>query len=84
MNTKTTAVTDAGNAPSEITVFASLQRSGRIKITTDRDCLPPDALRVETYVFPDYDSILETAEKYWSKGHEVCVDTERGLVEYEV
>ena len=29
-----------------ITVYASEQRGGRIKITTDRDCLPPDAIRV--------------------------------------
>ena len=34
-------------------------------------------------VFPDYDSILETAEMYWNRGFQVCVDTERGTVEYE-
>lgn len=66
-----------------ITVYASEQRGGRIKLTTDKDCLPPDAIRTSTRVFPDYDSILETAEMYWQRGFQVCVDTERGLVEYE-
>lgn len=66
-----------------ITVYASEQRNGRIKITTDKDCLPPDAIRTSERIFPDYDSILACAEAYWSRGYEVCVDTERGLVEYE-
>jgi len=66
-----------------ITVYASEQRGGRIKMTTDKDCLPPDAIRVSTRVFPDYDSILETAEMYWNRGFTVCVDTERGTVDYE-
>jgi hypothetical protein len=66
-----------------ITVYASEQRGGRIKMTTDKDCLPPDAIRVSTRVFPDYASILETAEMYWNRGFTVCVDTERGTVDYE-
>lgn len=66
-----------------ITVFVSEQRNGRIKIATDKDCLPPDAIRTATRVFPDYDSILASAEMYWNRGFEVCVDTERGVVEYE-
>jgi hypothetical protein len=67
-----------------ITVYASEQRNGRIKITTDKDCLPPDAIRVSTRVFPSYESILETAEMYWNRGFEVCVDCEgHALAEYE-
>lgn len=66
-----------------ITVYASEQRGGRIKITTDRDCLPPDAIRTNTLVFPDYESILASAEMYWRRGFAVCVDTEHGIVDYE-
>lgn len=66
-----------------ITIYASEQSGGRLKLTTDRDCLPPDAIRTATHVFPDYDSVLACAEAYWARGFEVCVDTERGLVEYE-
>lgn len=66
-----------------ITVFASEQRGGRITITSNRDSLPPDAIRTSERIFPDYDSILACAETYWSRGYQVCVDTERGVVEYE-
>jgi hypothetical protein len=66
-----------------IKVYASQQRNKRIKITTDKDCLPPDAIQVSEREFPDYDSILEIAELYWMRGYSVSVDTERGLVEYE-
>lgn len=61
----------------------TLRPCTRIKITTDKDCLPPDALRVVVREFPNYESILETAEMYHARGYEVCVDTEQGLVEYE-
>ena len=73
-----------------LTVFASEQRPNstrpaRIKITSDKDCLPPDAFRVCERVFPDYDSILETAEMYHCRGFEVCVDIEGyAMAEYEV
>jgi hypothetical protein len=66
-----------------ITIFAAEQRDGRITMATDRDCLPADVIRTSTRVFPDYDSILETAEMYFNRGFSVCVDTERGVVEYE-
>ena len=32
-----------------ITIYASEQRGGRIKMTTDKDCLPPDAIRVSEW-----------------------------------
>lgn len=66
-----------------ITAYASEQRGGRIKITTDKGCLPPDAIRTSTRIFPDYDSILETAEMYWNRGFTVCVETEYGNADYE-
>lgn len=66
-----------------ITIFAAEQRGGIITMSTDRDCLPADAIRTSTRIFPDYDSILETAEMYWNRGFQVSVNTERGIVEYE-
>lgn len=66
-----------------ITIYAAEQRDGRITMSTDRDCLPADVIRTSTRVFPDYASILATAEMYWNRGFQVCVDTERGVVEYE-
>ena len=66
-----------------ITVYCSEQRGGRIKIATDRDCLPADAIRTSTQVFPDKDSVLASAEMYWNRGFEVCVDLGGHVVEYE-
>lgn len=66
-----------------LTIYAAEQRGGRIVMSTDRDCLPPDCIRTSTRVFPDYESVLATAEMYWHRGFQVSVDTERGLVEYE-
>lgn len=67
-----------------ITIFASEQRGGRIKMATDKDCLPPDAIRVSTRVFPDEDSIMATAEMYHARGFSVCVDLGHVHYEYEV
>jgi len=66
-----------------ITVFAAEQRGGIITMATDRDCLPADCIRTSTRVFPDYDSILETAEMYWNRGFQVYVNTEYGNADYE-
>ena len=67
-----------------ITVFAAEERGGRITIATNRDCLPPDAIRTSTRVFPDYDSVLETAEMYFRRGYSVSVEvTGHALAEYE-
>jgi hypothetical protein len=66
-----------------ITVYASEQRDGRIKITDDRDCLPADAIRTATHVFPDMDSILASAEMYWHRGFQVSIDVNGHVVEYE-
>lgn len=64
------------------TIYAAEQRDGRITMSTNRDCLPADVIRTSTRVFPDYESVLSTAEIYWNRGFQVCVDTERGVVEY--
>lgn len=66
-----------------ITIYAAEQRDGRITMATNRDCLPADCIRTSTCVFPDYESVLASAEMYWNRGFQVCVDTERGVVEYE-
>ena len=55
----------------------------RIKFTSDRDCLPADLIKFNTTRFDSYEQVLATAEWYWGRGYQVCVDTERGLVEYE-
>ncbi len=66
-----------------LTIYFGEQRDGRVKLTSDRDCLPPDIIRFSERVFPDYDSVLAVAEKMWLRGFTVCVDTERGVVDYE-
>jgi len=66
-----------------ITIYASEQRGGRIKMVTDRDCLPPDAIRTSTVYFPDEDSIMATAEMYHARGFSVCVDLGHKFYEYE-
>lgn len=66
-----------------ITVYASEQRGGQINITTDKACVPTDAIRVSTRVFPDEDSIMATAEMYFRRGFSVCVDLGKTHYEYE-
>lgn len=66
-----------------ITVYASEQRGGRITIVSDKNSLPLDAIRTSTRVFPDYNSILETAEMYWNRGFSVSINTEFGTADYE-
>lgn len=66
-----------------VTIYAAEQRGGRITMSTYRDCLPADAIRTSTRVFPSYEEVLVCAEMYWNRGFQVWVDTERGVVEYE-
>lgn len=66
-----------------ITIYAAEQRGGRIKMATDRDVLPPDAIRTSTRVFPDEDSIMATAEMYHARGFSVSVDLGHTNYEYE-
>jgi hypothetical protein len=47
----------------------------RIKISDDRDCLPADAIRVETRVFASDADIFRAGFAYQKRGFEVCIDT---------
>lgn len=66
-----------------ITVYVAEQRNGGIKIATDRDCLPADAIRTATCVFDSEDSIMASAEMYWHRGFNVSVDLGTTNYEYE-
>lgn len=66
-----------------ITIYAAEQRGGRIKMATDRDWLPPDAIRTSTRVFADEDSIMATAEMYHARGFSASVDLGHTNYEYE-
>ena len=64
-----------------ITVYEGEQAKGRIKFTTDRDCLPADAIRVSVRYFPSIDAVYEEALMLERRGFNVCIDTEEGLYE---
>ena len=60
------------------TIYVSEDRlhgKPRIKMTDDRDCLPPDAIRVETRVFPSDADIFRAGFAYQKRGFYVCIDT---------
>jgi hypothetical protein len=56
-------------------------RNGRIKFTTDVDCLSPDILRYSKQVFPDRKAVMDQAYILAGRGFSVCVDDEQGLDE---
>jgi len=64
-----------------ITVYRGEQRRGRVKFTTDRDCLAPDIIRFDVLVFPSLNEVMEQAALLESRGYLVCVDTEEGIYE---
>ena len=47
----------------------------RIKMSDDLDCLPADAIRVETRVFANNADIFRTGLAYQKRGFDVCIDT---------
>jgi hypothetical protein len=59
-----------------ITIFQGEQRNGRMKYTTDRDCLAPDVIRVTERVFPSMQDVKTVAAKLEDRGFRVCIDTE--------
>jgi len=59
-----------------ITIFQGEQRNGRMKYTTDRDCLAPNVIRVTERVFPSMDAVMLEARSLELRGWKVCVDTE--------
>lgn len=51
------------------------ERDGRIKITTDKDCLSPELIRLDERVFPTETELLSCAMGYRARGYKVWVDT---------
>jgi len=58
-----------------ITVYIGEQRGGRVKLTTDRDCLSPDIIRFSERVFANEEDVIRSAKALESRGFRVCVDT---------
>jgi hypothetical protein len=59
-----------------LTIYQGEQRNGRIKFTTDRDCLAPDLIRFEIRYFPCLTDLQSTAMQLEARGFRVCIDTE--------
>jgi hypothetical protein len=58
-----------------ITLYCGEQRNGRVKFTSDRDCLAPDVVRVSERVFPSMEDVKTAAAKLEDRGFRVCIDT---------
>ena len=59
-----------------LNIYQSEQRGGRIKMSTDRNCLPPDAIRTETRIFVDGTDLMNAVKALEKRGFSVCVETE--------
>lgn len=57
-----------------ITVYTGEQRNGRMKYTSDRDCLSPDITRFNVRYFPSDAEVFEEALKLERRGWRVCID----------
>ena len=69
----------------EMTMFHAYigeQRDGKVKITTDRDCLSPQLIRFDERVFATERDMLDCAMAYRNRGYQVCVDTETVFQDY--
>ena len=64
------------------TYFMAEQKNGRIKFSTDVDCLGSDVIRVSKHVFPDRAAVLEQARLLVNRGFSVCVDDETDCDEF--
>jgi hypothetical protein len=64
-------------------IFQGEQRNGRVKFTTDRDCLAPDIIRLTERVFPNMEELKTAAAKWEDRGFRVCIDTEECFYETE-
>jgi len=58
-----------------LTIYQGEQRNGRVKLTTNRDCLAPDTIRTER-VFVDMQAVKTAAAQLEDRGFRVCIDTE--------
>ena len=59
-----------------ITIYQGEQRNGRIKLTSDKDCLSPDIIRFTERVFVNMEQVKTTAAQFENRGFRVCIDTE--------
>ena len=64
-----------------LTIFVGEHRNGRIKFTSDRDCLAPEIIRFTERVFPSLQDVKTAAAKLEDRGFRVCIDTEDCLYE---
>ena len=64
-----------------LTIFVGEQRNGRVKFTSDRDCLAADVIRVSQRVFPSLEDVKTAAAKLEDRGFRVCIDTEECFYE---
>jgi hypothetical protein len=58
-----------------LTMFVGECRGGYVKITSDRDCLPPEIIRFDKRVFVDMEHVKTSVAKLEGRGFRVCVDT---------
>lgn len=58
-----------------IHAYIGEMREGKIKITTDRDCLSTDLIRLDERVFASEKDMLDCAMAYRGRGYKVCVAT---------
>jgi hypothetical protein len=56
------------------TIYVAETRE-RVKMSDDRDCLPADAIRIETRVFESDAAIFRCGFAYQKRGFDVCIDT---------
>jgi hypothetical protein len=59
-----------------ITLYIGEQRNGRIKFTSDKDCLAPDIIRFTERVFPTMQDVKTAAAQFENRGFRVCIDTD--------
>lgn len=58
-----------------MTTIYIAETKGRIKMSDDLDCLPADAIRIETRIFPTNADIFRAGITYQKSGFDVCIDT---------
>ena len=64
-----------------ITVFVGEERNGRMKFTSDRDCLSPQVIRFSERVFADLADLKTSVKALEARGFAICVDTEKYFYE---
>ena len=62
-------------APTMFHAYIGELRGGKVKITTDRDCLSPELIRFDERVFATENDMLDCAISYRTRGYQVCIDT---------